>query len=217
MLNAKLPPGVQLPPGVRLPSDEDLASAERIVPGETLFPDEELPGEHLLTDEKPFSDVRLVLWSLVFVVLMACSVFVVSHHDSRPSQADAAASIAAVPRATAEAAAPAPPLANTVAAIPAPLPVTAEPTATALPPATATPSVPAPPPGTGEAAASIVHPMAPSPPPEQLVLRPPPRPTHPEKLAQAARWRANEVCPIALAGIIGPRCNTFSRARAPIQ
>jgi hypothetical protein len=165
MSDANLPPGVKLPPDENRPLDEDLLS------------DGQLP-----------SDMKLVLWSLVFVVLLACTTVVWSQHNFKQSQA-----YAALPAST-------PPLTSEVASAPSP------------PSANATPPLPPPPLASAEATASAVHPSVVSPAPEQLVALSPLGLTGLGKLThknKGAIRSAGDTCPIALWAIIRPGCNTF--------
>jgi hypothetical protein len=95
MSDAKLPPDANPPSNDKLPL-----------------------GEALLSDEKLTSEVRLVLWSFVIVILLACSTFVASYHDLRRARADAAPTVPTPPVISAAATAPSSQPANTAGPAP---------------------------------------------------------------------------------------------------
>ena len=205
-------PDANVPPELTPPSDENRA------PDTYRLMDEDRPPDDvdLLADEKLPSDVKLVLWSFIFVVLLACSAFVVGHHDFRQAEADAASSARMEP-ATSAATATSLPRVSTAP------PALAGAQATGVTPNLENPAPPAPPPA--QAAASTVtppttimatvpavYPSVPTLVPEQIVS-PPPKHNPPK----VARRDIGSLCPIALVNKIRPGCNTFVHQEIPTR
>jgi len=194
--------------------------------------DRPLDEEALFTDEKLPSDVKLVLWSFVVVILLACSAFVVGNRDFRQARADAASSAPTEP--TTNATASLPPASTVPPALTMPLaglqptgatpaPENTNPPAFVPPPSIAQAAAPVaapahvatstvPPPTTVVATAPTAYPSAPALAPAQI-FSPPPK----HILPKMAQRDAGDLCPIALANEIRPGCNTFVRREIAIH
>jgi len=207
-------------------SDEAQASA----PAAQHLPDEDhLRAVESFADEKLPSDVNLVLWSFIFVVLLACAVFAVSNRDYVQARANVAPSGPTEPAISTATAGSLPPF----GAAP---PSLAGMQATEVTPAVEnmTPLGPIPPPATGKevapepspvgAAAPIVMPpetvvaTAPAVYPSALILAPKqivsPQSPH---IHRAKRRETSNLCQIELANHIKPGCNTFASTKIAIR
>ncbi len=214
----------KIDPEIKPRSDVNQTVENRAPDAGSLIEKDQPQNPFLLSDEKLPADMRLVLWSFVFVVLLACSTFVIANQDFRQSRADAAASAPTQLATSAAATGPASPLpdiappapTNPLADAQAPLPL-------ALPSSVAEATVPSAQRGalstTPPLLADATKPSVASSPAVEQFVSPPPPLGHawPKHLTKAARSKAGDLCPIALAGTIRLGCNTFFHKEVPIH
>lgn len=202
-------------------SDEDRAPAAH-----HLMDEDRLRDEDLFADEKLPTDVKFVLWSFIFVLLLACTIFAISSQDfihTRANVAPSGPTQPAIGTATADSLPPlssAPPtLVGAQANGVTPSVENAAPLIHTPPPAVAEAAAPVPSPASAVATphetvlatAPAVYPSVLTLAPKQIVS-PPPRHIH-----KVTRREAGNLCPIELANEMRPGCNTFASKEITIR
>lgn len=187
-----------------------------------LLDEDRLQDEESFVDEKLPSDVKLVLWSFISVVLLACTVFAVSNRDliqTRANMAPTDPTKLAIGTGTVSSP---PPLGTAPSALTGMQAIGVTPsventTPLRLIPSPATATEVAPEPSPVAAAVPIVTPpetvvaTAPAVYPSALILAPKQiAPLQSPHIHRVRRRAASDLCPIELANQIRPGCNTFA-------